>query len=137
LVLLNTSISGKQIPCHLGERGKQNFFLFRFSILPFKMNMKGLVRWFSRIEHWLPFWRSWVQIPATTWLITAISNKMWCPLLVRLKSATVNLCIIIKNKSLGQSKQGLSEQSWLELAGLARARGVTGVSWVDQSEQRS
>jgi hypothetical protein len=38
---------------------------------------------------------------------------------VRLKLATVYFCIII-NKSLGWSKQGLSEQSWLERVGPTR-----------------
>jgi hypothetical protein len=39
--------------------------------------------------HWLLFWRSWVQIPATTLGLTTICNEIWCPLLVCLKTATV------------------------------------------------
>jgi hypothetical protein len=46
----------------------------------------------------LLFWRSRVQIPATTWWLTTICKEIWLPLLVRLKSATVYLHIII-NKS--------------------------------------
>jgi hypothetical protein len=42
----------------------------------------GLERWLSSEEHWLPFQRSWVQIPATTWWLTTICNEIWCSLLV-------------------------------------------------------
>jgi hypothetical protein len=44
----------------------------------------------------LLFQRSGVQIPATTWWLTTIRNKIWCPLLVCLKTATVYLHIINK-----------------------------------------
>jgi hypothetical protein len=47
---------------------------------------------------WLLFQRSGVQIPATTWWLTTICNKIWLPLLECLKTATVYLHII--NKSL-------------------------------------
>jgi hypothetical protein len=43
----------------------------------------------------LLFWRSWVQIPATTWWLTTTHNEIWHPLLVRLKTTTVYLCIIM------------------------------------------
>jgi hypothetical protein len=43
----------------------------------------------------LLFRRFEVQIPATTWWLTTIRNKIWCPLLVCLKTATVYLHIII------------------------------------------
>jgi hypothetical protein len=42
------------------------------------------------------FQKSWVQIPVTTWWLTAICNEIWCPLLVCLKIATVYLHIINK-----------------------------------------
>jgi hypothetical protein len=42
------------------------------------------------------FRRSRVQIPATTWWLTAICNKIWLPLLECLKTATVYLHIINK-----------------------------------------
>jgi hypothetical protein len=48
-----------------------------------------LERWLSGQEHWLLFWRSCVQFPATTWWLTTICNGIWCPLLVCLKTATV------------------------------------------------
>jgi hypothetical protein len=51
------------------------------------------------MAHWLLFQRSWVQIPATTWWLTTTHNEIWCPPPVCLKTATVNLHIII-NKSL-------------------------------------
>jgi hypothetical protein len=35
------------------------------------------------------------KIRATTWWLTTICNKIWCPLLVGLKTATVYLDIII------------------------------------------
>jgi hypothetical protein len=44
----------------------------------------------------LLFWRSRVQIPATTWWLTTIRNEIWLPLLVCLKTATVHLHIINK-----------------------------------------
>jgi hypothetical protein len=44
----------------------------------------------------LLFWRSRVQIPATTWWLTTIPNEIWCPLLECLKTATVYLHIINK-----------------------------------------
>jgi hypothetical protein len=44
----------------------------------------------------LLFRRSEVQIPATTWWLTTTRNEIWCPLLVRLKTATVYLHIINK-----------------------------------------
>jgi hypothetical protein len=44
----------------------------------------------------LLFRRSRVQIPATTWWLTTIRNKIWLPLLVCLKTATVYLHIINK-----------------------------------------
>jgi hypothetical protein len=47
----------------------------------------------------LLFQRSRVQIPATTWSLTTIRNKIWLPLLVCLKTARVYLQIIIINKS--------------------------------------
>ena len=65
----------------------------------------------------------------TTWWLTTTHNEIWCPLLVRLKTATVYLRII--NKSLDQNEQGLSEQSGQEQAGPTRA------CWVDQRDQRS
>jgi hypothetical protein len=52
----------------------------------------------------LLFRRSRVQIPATTWWLTTIRNKIWLPLLVCLKTATVYLHIII-NKSLKKKKK--------------------------------
>jgi hypothetical protein len=52
----------------------------------------------------LLFWRSGVQIPATTWWLTTIRNKIWLPLLVCLKIATEYLHIII-NKSLKKKKK--------------------------------
>jgi hypothetical protein len=52
----------------------------------------------------LLFRRSRVQIPATTWWLTTIYNKIWLPLLVCLKTATVYLHIII-NKSLKKKKK--------------------------------
>ena len=42
------------------------------------------------------FRRSGVQIPATTWWLTTIWNKIWLPLLECLKTATVYLNIINK-----------------------------------------
>jgi hypothetical protein len=44
----------------------------------------------------LLFRRSGVQIPATTWWLTTIRNKIWRPLLECLKTATVYLHIINK-----------------------------------------
>jgi hypothetical protein len=44
----------------------------------------------------LLFRRSRVQIPATTWWLTTICNKIWLPLLECLKTATVYLHILIK-----------------------------------------
>jgi hypothetical protein len=44
----------------------------------------------------LLFWRSRVQIPATTWWLTTTHNEIWCPLLECLKTATVYLHIINK-----------------------------------------
>jgi hypothetical protein len=44
----------------------------------------------------LLFWRSGVQIPATTWRLTTIHNEIWRPLLECLKTATVYLHIIKK-----------------------------------------
>ena len=52
----------------------------------------------------LLFRRSGVQIPATTWWLTTICNKIWCPLLECLKIATVYLHIII-NKSFLKIKK--------------------------------
>jgi hypothetical protein len=46
----------------------------------------------------LLFRRSGVQIPATTWWLTTICNKIWRPLLECLKTATVYLHIINKSK---------------------------------------
>jgi hypothetical protein len=40
-------------------------------------------------RHWLLFQRSWVQFPATTWWLTTICSRVWCPLLVCLKTPTV------------------------------------------------
>jgi hypothetical protein len=51
----------------------------------------------------LLFRRSRVQIPATTWWLTTICNKIWRPLLVCLKTATVYLHVI--NKSLKKNKK--------------------------------
>jgi hypothetical protein len=51
----------------------------------------------------LLFRRSRVQIPATTWWLTTILNKIWHPLLECLKTATVYLHIII-NKSLKKNE---------------------------------
>jgi hypothetical protein len=50
----------------------------------------------------LLFWRSRVQIPATTWWLTTICNEISRPLLVFLKTATVYLDVI--NKSLKKKK---------------------------------
>jgi hypothetical protein len=44
----------------------------------------------------LLFRRSRVQIPATTWWLTTICNKIWLPLLECLKTATVYLHILIR-----------------------------------------
>jgi hypothetical protein len=52
----------------------------------------------------LLFRRSRVQIPATTWWLITIRNKIWRPLLECLKTATVYLHIII-NKSLKKKKK--------------------------------
>jgi hypothetical protein len=55
----------------------------------------------------LLFRRSGVQIPATTWWLTTICNKIWLPLLECLKTATVYLHIInkyLKKKSIFQRK---------------------------------
>ena len=45
--------------------------------------------WLNLEEDWLLFWRSWVQIPATTWRLTTIYNGIRCPLLECLKRVTV------------------------------------------------
>ena len=52
----------------------------------------------------LLFQRSRVQIPATTWWLTTICDKIWRPLLECLKTATVYLHIII-NKNLKKKKK--------------------------------
>ena len=48
----------------------------------------------------LLFRRSEVQIPATTWWLTTTRNEIWCPLLVRLKTATVYLGIKINRRAV-------------------------------------
>ena len=72
--------------------------------------------------------KSWVPIPATTWWLTATCNEIWCPLLAGLKSATVYLRIIIIKKSLGWSKQGLSERGWQEWAEVLKIQFPT-ITW--------
>ena len=56
-------------------------------------------RLLSGWEHRLLFWRSRIQISATTWWLTTIHSEIWLPFLVHLKTPTVYLDIII-NKSL-------------------------------------
>ena len=70
--------------------------------------------------------KSWVQIPETTWWLTTTHIEIWHPLLVLLKSATVNLCIII-NKSFLKNEvhpifrvKYLSTQPWLSCNSLCR-----------------
>ena len=60
-------------------------------------------RLLSGWEHRLLFWRSRIQIPATTWWLTTIHSEIWLPLLVHLKTPTVYLDIII-NKSLKKKR---------------------------------
>jgi hypothetical protein len=57
----------------------------------------------------LLFRRSRVQIPATTWWLITIRNKIWLPLLVCLKTAIVYLHIII-NKSLKKKSEHICTQ---------------------------
>jgi hypothetical protein len=61
--------------------------------------MKNGFSGLERMAQWLRstfllFWRSWVQIPATTWWLTTICNEIWLPLLMHLETATVYLDII-------------------------------------------
>lgn len=37
--------------------------------------MLGWERWLDRYEHWLPFQRTLVQVPAPTWQLATISNS--------------------------------------------------------------
>ena len=54
--------------------------LYTISLSPFLLACNspafGLERWLSSYEHWVLFWRSWVQIPATTWWLTTICNEI-------------------------------------------------------------
>jgi hypothetical protein len=50
---------------------------------------QGAVEMAQCSEHWLLFQRSWVQLPATTWWLTAICDGIWCLLLVCLQTATM------------------------------------------------
>jgi hypothetical protein len=64
----------------------------------------------------LLFRRFRVQIPATTWWLTTIHNKIWLPLLDCLKTATVYLHIINKwifKKKKKRKKKNISWELWV------------------------
>jgi hypothetical protein len=89
---------------HLVENGKSQFITAKRSRPELKatshihsQEQRGWGWWDGSVgkSTRLLFWRSRVQIPATTWWLTTIRNKIWLPLLVCLKTATVYLHIII------------------------------------------
>ena len=87
----------------------------------------------------LLFWRSEVQIPATTWWLTTIRNKIWCPLLECLKTATVYTHII--NKSIFKKKKNLRtwevETSYWQAQARLDVLGTFQVLWQKQWHQAS
>jgi hypothetical protein len=81
--------------------GRRHVFnLYMKTRFPYLVKLKYVISgwWDGSVgkSTWLFFQRSGVQIPATTWWLTTIRNKIWRPLLVCLKTATVYLHIINK-----------------------------------------
>lgn len=57
------------------ERGNKNYNSQRGRKAPRKTpTSRGLERWLRGQEHWLPFWRSLVQFPESTWQFTNVYN---------------------------------------------------------------
>ena len=57
--------------------------------------------------------RSWVQVPTAKWWFTTTCNGIWCPLLVCLKTATVNSYTLTEQIDLKKKKErNLTLKSW-------------------------
>jgi hypothetical protein len=72
----------------------------KWSLKTLKLGAGEMAQWVRapNCSSRLLFRRSGVQIPAATWWLTTIRNKIWPPLLECLKTATVYLHIINKLK---------------------------------------
>lgn len=70
-----------------------------------KKECRRLERWLSGLEPWLLFWRSWVQIPATTWWVVH-NHPQWD--LVLSSSVSYNCYMLFhagKDLCLGKRKR--------------------------------
>jgi hypothetical protein len=64
----------------------------------------------GEMAQWLRALTALSEVPATTWWLTTISYKIWCPLLVHWKTATMYLDIMINKSSKNKTakKKNLS-----------------------------